>query len=97
MTPNNVLWAYIVLLIMGGIMGYLKAGSKQSLVASLGFAAALILTAVGIINLPYLADILLVVLLIFFGLRFAKTKKFMPGGLMAIVTVGALALRHIHG
>jgi uncharacterized membrane protein (UPF0136 family) len=40
-------------------------------------------------------DILLIVLTIFFGMRFAKSRKFMPGGLMAILSIVALALRHV--
>ena len=38
----------------------------------------------------------LAALLVVFGLRLTKTKKFMPSGLMLILTVAALALRHIH-
>lgn len=95
MNPNTVLWIYIVLLVAGGLAGYLKAGSRASLVASLAFAAALSLCAMGVLAVPYLADLLLVALLIFFGLRFADKRKFMPAGLMTILTAVALALRHI--
>jgi len=35
-------------------------------------------------------------LLIVFAMRLAKTKKFMPSGLMLILTIAALALRNIH-
>ena len=76
-------------------MGFLKAGSKISLITSLAFAATLSLCAIGILRPMLLADILLLVLLIFFGMRFAKGKKFMPAGLMALVTIVALALRHL--
>ena len=34
-------------------------------------------------------------LLVVFAIRLAKTKKFMPSGLMLVVTVVALALRNI--
>lgn len=95
MTPTNVLWVYILLLVIGGLIGFLKAGSKASLVASLAFAAVLILCALKIINLNYSADLVLIVLLVFFGMRFAKGKKFMPAGLMTILTVVTLALRHV--
>jgi uncharacterized membrane protein (UPF0136 family) len=43
-----------------------------------------------------MTDIILAVLLVVFGWRLSKTKKFMPSGLMLILTVAALALRHIH-
>jgi len=38
-----VLWVYIVLLFLGGLVGYLKAGSKISLIMSACFAGVLIL------------------------------------------------------
>ena len=94
MTPIAILWVYIVLLVAGGLVGFVKAQSKMSLITSLGFAALLVLCAVRIIPDPIVADIILVVLLIFFGMRFVKTRKFMPMGLMTVATVLALALRH---
>lgn len=94
MNPIAILWIYIVLLVAGGLVGFVKAQSKMSLLTSLGFAALLVLCAVRIIPDPIVADITLVVLLIFFGMRFVKTKKFMPMGLMTVATVVALALRH---
>ena len=95
MTPVSILWIYIVLLVAGGLAGFLKAGSKMSLIMSLAFAAALSLCAIGVIRPILLADILLLVLLIFFGWRFAKGRKFMPAGLMTLLTIVALALRHL--
>ena len=41
MTSHTVLWVYIVFLLVGGLMGFLKAGSKVSLVTSAVAAAAL--------------------------------------------------------
>ena len=95
MKPSTVLWIYIVLLVIGGLIGFLKAKSKVSLIMSVAFAAALSLCAAGVIFQPYVADILLAALLVVFGLRLAKTKKFMPAGLMLLVTIITLALRHI--
>ena len=95
MTPTTVLWIYIVLLVAGGLMGFVKAGSKMSLITSLFFAILLSLCAAGTINEPIVADVLLMVLIVFFGMRFAKKKKFMPGGLMCILSVSTLALRHL--
>jgi len=97
--PNLVLWVYIVLLLFGGLIGFLKAGSKVSLITSAGFAAALVLTAVhGIFDAAFaagLANVLMAVLLVVFAVRLAKTKKFMPSGLMLFVTIAVLALRNI--
>jgi uncharacterized membrane protein (UPF0136 family) len=76
-------------------MGFLKARSKASLIASLAFAIPLSLCAMRIISEPIVADILLMILLVFFGLRFARGRKFMPAGLMIILSIVALALRHV--
>lgn len=92
---NTILWVYIVLLVVGGLIGFLKAKSQMSLIMSVAFAAALSLCALGIIFQPYVADILLALLLVVFAMRLAKTKKFMPAGMMLIVTLTALVLRHI--
>ena len=64
MNPTTVLWVYIVLLVAGGLVGFLKAGSKASLIASVSFAAALILCAIGVIFQPHVADIILAGLLV---------------------------------
>ncbi|HXT10349.1 MAG TPA: TMEM14 family protein [Candidatus Angelobacter sp.] len=93
---NLVLWIYIVLLVIGGLIGYLKAKSRISLIMSASFAALLALCAAGVVFQYYVADILLAALLVVFAIRLTKTKKFMPSGLMLILTLIALALRHIH-
>ncbi len=95
MTPELILWIYIVLLVIGGVIGFVKAKSKPSLIASSIFAVALALVNLRIINVNHLADILLGLLIIVFAMRYAKTKKFMPAGLMIILTAAALALRHV--
>jgi len=95
MNRNNVLWIYIILLVVGGLVGFLKGKSKVSLIMSVAFAVALSLCAADIIFKYYVADILLAVLLAVFAMRLVKTKKFMPAGLMLIITILALALRHI--
>ena len=95
MNPTTVLWVYIVLLVAGGIMGFVKAGSKMSLLTSSAFAAVLALCNANVIQVQHLTDIILAILIVFFGMRFAKSKKFMPMGLMAILTVVTIALRHV--
>jgi uncharacterized membrane protein (UPF0136 family) len=97
--PDKVLWIYIVLLVIGGLIGFFKAKSKVSLIMSVAFAAALILCAIRkFLDDGFrhnLANILMAALLVVFGLRLAKTKKLMPAGMMLIVTLVALALRNI--
>lgn len=92
---TTLLWVYIVLLIVGGLFGYFKAGSKVSLVTSSISAAVLVLCALGIVFRPYMADVVMALLLIVFAIRLTKTKKFMPSGLMLVLTVATLALRHL--
>ncbi len=96
MSPDKILWIYIILLVIGGLIGFFKGKSQVSLIMSVAFAAALSLCAAGIIFKPYVADILLAALLVVFAMRLVKTKKFMPAGLMLIITIVALALRKVH-
>ena len=93
--PNTVLWIYIVLLVLGGVMGYMMAGSKISLIMSACFAAALSLCAAHIVAVAHLEDILLAALLIVFAIRLTRTKKFVPSGLMLVLTIAVLASRHV--
>ena len=95
MSHNAILWTYIVLLVVGGLIGFLKAKSKVSLIMSVAFAALLGLCAVGVIPGRYSVDILLAVLLIVFVMRLAKTKKLMPAGLMVVLTLVTLGLLHL--
>src|SRR5260221_924038 len=95
-SPNTVIWIYVMLLVIGGLIGYLKGCSKISLIMSVCFAAALSLCAAHIIAVNDLEDILLAALLIVFAMRLTKSKKFMPGGLMLVLTIAALALRHLN-
>ncbi len=86
---------YGALVFLGGIVGYLKAKSKASLVS--GGIFGLALAADGIAGLmvhwtyfPRLGAILAAMLLAFFGFRYARKKKFMPAGLLTILSLAAL-------
>lgn len=95
----KVLWIYIVLLLIGGLIGFFKAKSKVSLVTSAVFAAILILTTLRSVFQPGfalgLANVTLVVLLLVFALRLGKTKKIMPSGLILAATVVVLAVLNL--
>lgn len=93
MKPEAVLWIYLVLLIAGGIYGFVKAKSKVSLIMSLVFGAILALCALGIIPGRFSGDVALVALIVVFAKRFQKTRKFMPSGVMTIITIGAIIIR----
>lgn len=98
MNPNTVLWGYIVLLLVGGLFGFFKAGSKISLITSAVSAALLILTTLRTVFQPNFrqaaAEIIMALLLVVFAIRLTKTKKFMPSGMMLALTVVALVLFH---
>lgn len=96
---NLVFWSYIVLLLIGGMIGFLKAGSKVSLITSAVAAGLLVLTHIGIFEPSFgrkLADIIMAALLVVFAIRLTKNRKFIPSGLMLILTVVVLALLNLH-
>ena len=91
-----VVWVYVGLLLAGGVIGFVKARSKVSLIASVASAIPLALTAAGI--LPYIvAPVVLGLLVVQFIVRVAKTKKFMPAGMLLVITALALAAVILHG
>lgn len=96
---TKVLWVYIILLLAGGLIGFYKAKSKVSLIMSAVFAAVLVLAILpGVFQPAFgrnLVNVILALLLVVFAIRLAKTKKFMPSGLMIVLTIAALALRNI--
>ncbi len=93
MKPETILWIYIVLLVIGGLIGFLKAKSKISLITSLAFAIVLGFVAVDnpkpIFTVEWSWGILSFLALIFF-IRLLKTKKFMPSGMMLLITAVAI-------
>lgn len=86
--------AYGMLAMIGGIIGYFQANSQVSLLS--GLASGFMLLVAAYLQLQgqawalILATCITAVLVIFFALRLAKTRKFMPAGLMTIL--GMLAL-----
>ena len=96
---NTILWVYIALLLLGGLFGFLKAKSKISLISSAVFAALLALTAVPGLFQPAFARgfaiVLMAALIVVFALRLAKTSKFIPSGVMLVITTLALTLRSL--
>jgi uncharacterized membrane protein (UPF0136 family) len=98
MSANTVLWIYIVLLLVGGLIGFFKAGSKVSLMTASVSAAVLILTTIpGLLDRRFangLATAIMAALLVVFTIRLTKTRKFMPSGLLLVLTLAALVARH---
>lgn len=93
-----ILTTYIVLLLVGGVMGFLKAGSKVSLITASVFAVALAVCVYAPVPSGLrIAQGLQGLLIVVFLMRYLKTKKFMPSGLMLAVTVVALGLELLAG
>lgn len=88
--------AYGVLAIVGGIIGYRQAKSHVSLIS--GVASGILLILGGIVQLweqtwgLWLSAIVTFVLMVVFATRLAKTRKFMPAGLMLVSGTIALAI-----
>jgi uncharacterized membrane protein (UPF0136 family) len=87
-------FGYGILVLLGGIIGYIQVKSKVSLISG-GISGLLLIFAAycqlqgqawGLI----LAGLITGILVIFFAIRLAKTRKFMPAGLM--IMFGTLSL-----
>jgi uncharacterized membrane protein (UPF0136 family) len=91
-----VIWVYALLLIGGGVAGWKLSGSRISLTAGLGSAFLLIVAYRISLSAPstgYLvATLSSLSLLILFSSRYRKSGKFMPSGMMLIVSGLATAL-----
>ena len=84
------------LVLAGGFMGFRKAGSKPSLIAGIVADTLLVLAALlmffGQPAGAKLAMGVAALLLVFFGMRWLKGRKFMPAGLMVLCSAVALIL-----
>ncbi|MEA5603732.1 TMEM14 family protein [Nostoc sp. UHCC 0252] len=89
-------FAYGILALAGGIIGYIQARSKVSLLS--GSISGLLLILAAYFQLQgqtwgsILAALVTAVLVVVFAVRLAKTRKFMPAGLMTILGMLALAV-----
>ena len=92
MTAYIVL-VYGILVAAGGVIGYVKSKSMPSLISGLLFGTLLIGCSVFILNgdirATYVALVLSLALLVIFFFRFRASKKFMPAGLMIILSLAA--------
>lgn len=92
---QGVLGFYAVMLLIGGIIGRAKAGSSASLIA--GTVSALMIAAcLGLTFAPAadrfafaVAGAVSMLLAIFFSRKFLAKRKFMPSGMMALLSIGS--------
>lgn len=87
--------AYGTLAILGGVFGYVKAKSQQSLISGVISGILLILGGIGqqqsaSWGLPLSMGVTIALILVF-AIRLFKTRKFMPAGLMILAGLAALS------
>lgn len=87
---------YAVVVLLGGVMGYVKAKSQVSLFSGVGSGIALLVAWFICRQIPLvglgLATFLSLVLFIVFVIRFLKTRAFMPAGLMTLFSLAATVI-----
>jgi uncharacterized membrane protein (UPF0136 family) len=91
-TATVVVLIYGAVVLIGGVMGWIKARSKPSLISGVVLGGALIFTGF-FINRPaglWTALALTAVLTILMGGRFIRSKKFMPAGMIALLSLAVL-------
>jgi uncharacterized membrane protein (UPF0136 family) len=90
------IWVYGAIMILGGIMGFVKVGSKASLISGVGMGLALLGSGYGVWLGYYdslvVAVVIAALLLVLFAIRFAKTRRIMPVGMLAILSLAAVAI-----
>jgi len=90
-----VLLVLSVLVLVGGIIGFVKAKSKASIIA--GVISAILLGGSYVYSLTdakrglIAGDVVCLLLAIMFRVRWRISKKFMPSGMLAILMVLSLA------
>ncbi len=87
---------YGSLAIFGGLLGYIKVKSLPSLISGTFSGILLVIAAIlqfqGIFWGKYLAIAVTLLLIVVFIIRWYKTKKVMPAGMMVIVGTACLVM-----
>ena len=90
------IWVYGVMMMLGGVIGFVKVGSKASLISGVGMGLALLASGFGVWSGSYnsivVAEVIATLLVVLFAIRFAKTRRFMPAGMLAILSVVAVVV-----
>ncbi|HLU47122.1 MAG TPA: TMEM14 family protein [Planctomycetota bacterium] len=90
------LLVFAALVALGGIMGYARARSRPSLIAGVGSAALLVgcyFYSRTDLAMGYWAGAIVSALLcVVFAMRLRKTRKFMPSGMLLVLSIVATAL-----
>jgi uncharacterized membrane protein (UPF0136 family) len=90
------IWVYGAIMMLGGIAGYVKVHSKASLISGVGMGLALVASGFGVwngsFNSAVVAVVIAALLVVLFAIRFAKTRRFMPAGMLAVLSVVAVVV-----
>ncbi|GJQ10386.1 hypothetical protein GpartN1_g2177.t1 [Galdieria partita] len=87
---ETLMLLYALLLAGGGVAGYVKVKSTASVIS--GVVSGLLLLYAWYEKSIPVALVVSLVLVVVSAIRFSKSKKFMPAGLLGIVSVGASLL-----
>jgi len=89
--PPLMALLYGILVIVGGAIGYRQAGSQVSLISGIVSGLLLLISSYLLFGKhpagPLCSAVVTLLLIIIFSVRLAKTRKFMPAGLMIIAGV----------
>lgn len=87
---------YGFLLLIGGIIGYIKSDSLASLIMGTSCSFLVSFAALAILSNKewgyYLAQIVVTALFLFFAYRFSISFKVMPGGILALLSLATCLL-----
>jgi len=89
-------WVYGLVMMLGGIAGFVRVGSKASLISGVGFGLVLLVTGFGVwrgSQESLLAAIVVALLLVvLFAIRYVKKRRFMPAGMLAVLSIVAMVM-----
>jgi uncharacterized membrane protein (UPF0136 family) len=90
------IWVYGIIMMLGGVVGYVKVHSKASLIAGVGMGLGLLASGFGVWrgseDSLIVAEVIAALLLVIFAIRLAKTKRFMPAGMLAFISLAAVVI-----
>ena len=93
-TTAIVVWVYGLLMAVGGVIGYVKVRSKASLLSGVGFGLMLLASGYGVWhgwrNSLVVSAVMAALLVAIFAVRLVKTRRFMPAGVLALLSLAAL-------
>jgi len=82
---------YALLLVVGGVIGYVKAGSRPSLIAGVGSGVVALIGLIVSTRNPAVGFGIGLATSVFvfaqMGGRYRKTGKFMPAGLVTLISI----------